>query len=227
MIDPNNVYNVRAVEKNENGFSNIYTSVYYYKLSKEHRMETLSPLIAALGMDLQDNIGPQYEKANVVVEGITDSMYLTAMMNYLAISDEKRPSIIPCAGASNVNRVVSILVGWGCNFKVVLDYDKEGYAEYKKIVKDTHLTDNSNVLFVNLQTATDVNMVKANSATIESLICSVDNDKLSTKYDGTDETKTLAAKEFMDRVSNGDIVPSQETCDNFENLFVALGIKRR
>lgn len=224
MINPNNVYNVRAVEKNENGFTNIYTSVYYYKINKKHRLETLSPLITALGMDLQDNIGPQYEKTNVVVEGITDSMYLTAMMNYFKVNDVDRPSIIPCAGVGNVNRVVSILIGWGCNFKAVLDYDEEGYNEYKRIVKDTNLTDDNNVYFVNLKTATDVNVVKKNRATIETLISSEDNDKLSTKYDGTDETKTLAAKEFMDRVSNGDIIPSKETCENFKILFVALGI---
>ena len=224
MINPNNVYNVRAVEKNENGFTNIYTSVYYYKINKKHRLETLSPLITALGMDLQDNIGPQYEKTNIVVEGITDSMYLTAMMNYFKVDDVDRPSIIPCAGVGNVNRVVSILIGWGCNFKAVLDYDEEGYNEYKRIVKDTNLTDDNNVYFVNLKTATDVNVVKKNRATIETLISSEDNDKLSTKYDGTDETKTLAAKEFMDRVSNGDIIPSKETCENFKILFVALGI---
>ena len=48
--------------------------------------------------------------------------------------------------------------------------------------------------------------------------------KLFNKYDGSNDTKTLAAKEFLDRVPSGEIVPSQETVGNFRRLFSALGI---
>ena len=62
------------------------------------------------------------------------------------------------------------------------------------------------------------------SATTESLVSNKDNEKLFNKYDGTKNTKSLAAKEFLDKVTNGEIIPSQETIDNFKNLFIALGI---
>ena len=225
MIDANNVFNVRAIEKGEDGLSSIFRSIYNHKLSDKSKLETLSPLIEAFGMDLKDNIGPQYEKNNVVVEGVTDCMYITAMLNYFKVDDADRPNIIPCAGVDNVNLVVSILIGWGCEYRVVVDYDNQGYTQYELIVRKSGLSDDGIVFFVNLKTANQRSDVKPpNNETTESLIASEDNDKLFNKYDGTGDTKTLAAKEFLDKVSCGEIVPSQETADNFRRLFSALGI---
>ena len=225
MINNNNVYNVRAVEKDKNGNSNIHKSIYSHQLSEKSKLETLSPLIEAFGMDLKDNIGPQYIKNNIIVEGVTDNMYLTAMMKYFNISEENQPNIIPCAGVNNVNLVASILIGWGCNFKIVLDHDPQGFSEYKVITQKTSLLDDNIVFFVNLKKPEKEKDVKGeNSATTESLISNEDNEKLFNKYDGTKSTKPLAAKEFLDRVSNGEIIPSVKTCENFKKLFVALGL---
>lgn len=225
MINASNVFYVRAIEKGEDGLSCIYRSIYNHKLSNKSKVETLSPLIEALGMDLKDNIGPQYEKTNIVVEGITDCMYITAMMNYFDMAEAERPNIIPCAGVDNVNLVISILIGWGCRFKAVLDFDNQGYSQYDLIVSRTDLADSTVVHFVNLKTANQRADVKPpNNETMESLIAPEDNDKLFNKYDGTNDTKTLAAKEFLDKVSSGAIVPSQETVDKFKRLFAALGI---
>lgn len=225
MIDSNNVFSVRAVEKNANGFTNIFRSIYNHKLSKESKLETLSPLIQAFGMDLKDNIGPQYEKVNIVVEGVTDCMYMTAMLKYFNIDDEKKPNIIPCVGVDSVHLLVSILIGWGCEYKVVVDYDTQGYNQYKKITTKSGLADAANVIFVNCKFANNEHDVKgANKATTESLIAEEDNNKLMNKFDGTNDTKTLAAKEFMDRVLNGNIIVTEVTASNFKKLFIALGI---
>lgn len=82
-------------------------------------------------MDIKYNIGPQFEKMNVIVEGVTDGMYLTAMMHYLSVDEAKRPNIIPCVGVDAVHLMVSILIGWGCNYKVVVDYDTQGYLSIR------------------------------------------------------------------------------------------------
>ena len=225
MINTANVFNVRAVEKDKNGYSNIYRSIYNHKLSKESKLETLSPLIEAFGMNISDNIGPQYGKVNVVVEGITDCMYLTAMMHVLGIEEDQKPNIVPCAGVDNVNLVVSILFGWGCQYKVVVDYDAQGYSQYKKLTHKSGLMESSNICFVNCKTANNEQDVKGtNKATTEFLIAEEDNDKLVNRFDGTNDTKTLAAKEFMDKVLNKEIEVSQTTIENFKKLFVCLGI---
>lgn len=225
MIDNNNVYNIRAVEKDEYGNSKIYKSIYNHQLSEKSKMETLSPLIEAFGMELRYNIGPQCTQNNVIVEGVTDAMYFTAMLNYFNVSEDKRPHIIPCAGVNNINHVASILTGWGCNFKVVLDHDTQGFSEYKLITQKTSLLDENIVFFVNLEKPEKEQDVKdEKSATTESLVSNVDNEKLFNKYNGTKNTKSLAAKEFLDKVTNGEIIPNQETIDNFKNLFITIGI---
>lgn len=225
MIDNNNVYNIRAVEKDEYGNSKIYKSIYNHQLSEKSKMETLSPLKEAFGMELRYNIGPQYTQNNVIVEGVTDAMYFTAMMNYFNVSEDKRPHIIPCAGVNNINHVASILTGWGCNFKIVLDHDTQGFSEHKLMTQKTFLLDENIVFFVNLKKPEKEQDVKGErSATTESLVSNKDNEKLFNKYDGTKNTKSLAAKEFLDKVTNGEIIPSQETIDNFKNLFISLGI---
>ncbi len=225
MIDGSNIFNVRAVEKGVDGLSKIFRSIQSYNLTKETRVETLTPLTQALGMDLKYNIGPQYDKLNVVVEGVTDCMYITAMMEHLDIEEEKRPNILPCVGVDAVHLIVSILIGWGCEYKVVVDYDTQGYNEYKKITQKSDLTDVSRVFFVNCKSANSENDVKGeNRATTESLVAAEDNDKLANKYDGTTATKTLAAKEFMDKVLSGELAVSETTKNNFMQLFVALGI---
>ena len=225
MIDSNNVFNIRAVEKTDKGFSKVFKSIYNHQLSRKSKLETLSPLIEAFGMDLKYNIGPQHEVLNVVVEGVTDSMYFTAMLMYLGVETTNFPNIIPCAGVDNVNLVVSILIGWGCDYRVVLDYDKQGYSQYKKLVLKSMLSDNSKVFFVNLKTAeSEKDVQKPNAFTTEFLVAPCDNDKLVNKYDGTDSTKALAAKEFLDKVSKKEITLSQDTVNAFKNLFLALGI---
>ena len=225
MINSDNIFNVRAVEKGTDGLSKIFRSIHCYNLCKETRLETLTPLTQALGMDLRHNIGPQNNKLNIVVEGVTDCMYFTAMMHYLEIEEDKRPYIIPCVGVDAVHLVVSILIGWGCEYRVVVDYDPQGFNQYKKITQKSSLTDSANVFFVNCKEANAEQDVKGeNRETTESLIDSIDNEKLTNRYDGTNDTKTLAAKEFMDKVMNGELVPSECTVKNFKKLFIALGI---
>ena len=74
MINGDNIFNVRAVEKGEDALSKIFRSIHSYNLNKETRVETLTPLTKALGMDLKYNIGPNNGKLNVIVEGVTDCM---------------------------------------------------------------------------------------------------------------------------------------------------------
>src|SRR5699024_9921959 len=80
MIDANNLLNVRVVEKENDGNTVIYKSSYDQRLSSESKMETLSPLVKAIGADLRFNLGPQFSNQNIITEGITDYMYLHAML---------------------------------------------------------------------------------------------------------------------------------------------------
>ena len=223
MIDSNNIINVRAIEKDEKGYTNIYNTAYDNKLNSVSKRETLSPLVQAIGADLRFNIGPQGEKLNIVTEGITDYMYYTAMLYYFDIPEEKMPYIIPAVGAGNVNVIVSILIGWGCDFKVILDYDKAGFVECEKLIENLNMKINKDIFFVNCKETYD-NKDKESykySEFVETLISDEDKSKFSISYL---DNKTMAAKEFYDKVKCKSIDLSDETVNNFKRLFTYMNV---
>ena len=223
MIDSNNIINIRAIEKDERGHTNIYNTAYDNKFNSVSKRETLSPLIQAIGADLRFNIGPQAEKLNIVTEGITDYMYYTAMLYYFNIPEEKMPYIIPAVGAGNVNVIVSVLIGWGCDFKVILDYDKAGFVECEKLVDNLNLEINKDIFFVNCKATYDNKdkEVYKYSQFVESLISDEDKSKFSISYL---DNKTMAAKELYDKVKCKSVHLSDETVNNFKKLFACMEV---
>ena len=181
----------------------------------------MTPLLKAIGADIKYNLGPRLDKVNIVTEGITDYMYFTAMLDYLGVEEEQRPYILPSVGAGNVNALVSILIGWGCNYKVVLDYDKAGVIECNKLIDSLNLRLNHEVFFINCKDKPLEKEYIRNPEFVESLISEEDKNKLSVRYE---VNKTMAAKEFYDKVIDKEIVLSDETINNFRRLFVNLSI---
>lgn len=223
MIDSNNIINIRAIEKDEKGHTNIYNTAYDNKLNSVSKRETLSPLIQAIGADLRFNIGPQGEKLNIVTEGITDYMYYTAMLYYFNVEEEKMPYIIPAVGAGNVNVIVSVLIGWGCDFKVILDYDKAGFVECEKLIENLNLKINEDIFFVNCKNTYDNKdkEIYKYAEFVETLISEEDKNKFSISYI---DNKTMAAKEFYDKVKSKSVNLSRETINNFKQLFEIMGV---
>lgn len=223
MIDSNNIINIRAIEKDERGNTNIYNTAYDNKLNATSKRETLSPLVQAIGADLRFNIGPQGEKLNIVTEGITDYMYYTAMLYYLNVPEEKMPYIIPAVGAGNINVIVSILIGWGCDFKVILDYDKAGFVECDKLIENLNLRINEDIFFVNCKNSYDNKDkdIYKKGEFVETLISDEDKNKFNISYI---DNKTMAAKEFYDKVKSKSINLSYETVNNFKKLFTIMEV---
>lgn len=224
MINDENILNIRAVQKDEGGLTSIYNSVYDSKIDKTSKKETLSPLLNAIGTSMKYNIGPNVCKNNVITEGITDYMYIKAMLLYLKIKENRVPYIIPSTGAGNVDKIASILLGWGYDFIALVDYDEAGYNCIKKLKSELGLELNKNVFYINCESSFK-SILKDDYKTMESLISKEDNDKLEIPYNKEDSTtKKLSAKNFFDKVSSSDIVLTQETLDNFSRLFKTIGI---
>lgn len=213
MIDNDNLIGIRALEKLD-GITHIINSVYGSNLGN---MDTLTPLLNAIGLDLKYNLGPSLMKKNLIVEGITDYMYISAMMKYMNLGEY---NIIPSIGAGSVDKIASILFGWGCKFKIILDHDAAGHGQAKKLEEGLGLKLNTDYVYVNSANNYEKGIVK----TIESLVSEEDNNKLQFKYDCSNsiKTKKIAAKCFYDAVINKDIILSAETINNFDRLFKLL-----
>lgn len=221
MINEDEILKIRAVQKNDKEITEIYNNVYDQNLSKVSKMDTLSPIIQAIGADMKFSIGNMDKTRNIITEGITDYMYISAIMIYLNVKD--KPYIIPSAGVANINRIASILLGWGCEFKIIVDYDNAGNKEYKQLNKKLCLELNKDVFYVNLENYKE-RIEEENWKTIESLIDEKDFKKLENKLDGTDEMKKLVAKEFYDKVRENNIELEEKTINNFKLLLRALDI---
>ncbi len=220
MIDNNSVMNVRAIQKMGNGNTGIYRNAYDPNLSGDSKMETLTPLVNALGLDLKFNLGPSSSKLNIITEGISDSIFLRAMMNYFGISET--PHVIATCGASNIKNIALILSGWGHNYLALYDADREGLKEYKKL-KECLGEDIKRVArFVTGGYELDELEAKEKPKTIESLIAESDMRKLFSKNEGN-ISKAWEAKAFAKRIEEG-AKPEDKTIENFKILFESMGI---
>lgn len=222
MIDGENILNVRVVEKDNSGNTVIYRNSYDQRLSSKSKMETLSPLIKAIGADLKFNLGPQLSKLNIITEGITDYMYVKALIHHLSV--EEPPNIIPSAGVENINRIASILLGWGCEFKILLDYDFAGRKEYKVLTERLDPSLEKNIIFVNSKNQPSLEDMKLSPKTIENLISEKDFNKMTIKLSKNGDNKVLVAKEFYDKVISGEIQLEEKTVETFKNIFKKLEI---
>ena len=96
--------------------------------------DTLSPLITAMGIHSVNSL-ISADRKNVLVEGVTDHYYFSAFRKLLNKSDKL--FFIPACGVNNVPSLASVLIGWGFNFKAVLDQDpRSGRKAYSLLKKE-------------------------------------------------------------------------------------------
>ena len=216
MINQNKLGNVRAVIKTDGSSSICELS----QLQSKNGLPdaALSPICDALGFDLRYNIGPTFDRLNVLVEGITEYYYLEAMCCSCGLPDSVIPNILPCGGAGKIGSVLSILVGWGCKYCLLFDNDKAGRDAVKSLKKELGDLVEGKMFFV-----TDGEQ----DGSIESLIVTSDIQAVKelNHYDAsTPVGKKIIAKAFHIMVTGGRFTPSEATRKNFYDLFVKLGI---
>lgn len=208
MLNVNSFEQVRTVQK-ENYISKIRTV--YSAVEGQSCLETISPITQAMGCFLMNDLAPHAQRCNIIVEGIIDYYYLKAMLHFLNIEESARPYILPACSVDNTPHLVSILMGWGYRFKVLLDNDRQGQNAYKRIEKILTEDTPRFVFYIH----------DDSGSTVESLM------KYETKYKFDDVSKTVIAKRFMNDVLKGEHIPAEETINNFKNLFFKLGISEK
>jgi len=99
---------------------------------KNQTLDMLSPIITAMGLVRVDFCN---DKLNIVLEGITDKFYMEAFT--ILLGKEDKYNFIPASGADNIKHVVSILLGWGHDFKIIHDKKQTVYNKLKKVFFQT------------------------------------------------------------------------------------------
>jgi predicted ATP-dependent endonuclease of OLD family len=131
LIETDKLERIRLVEKlGEKG------TVIQNKIHAASDKETLTPILTAIGLELNQGISNVDRIDNVIVEGASDYYYLNAFREILGA---KGPNFISGGGAGNMPFVGTILQGWGC--KVVYLYDSDqGYKDATKNLKSKWVT---------------------------------------------------------------------------------------
>lgn len=231
MIDTNSLNKVRTVYETQDG-TVISDSI------QEKDPNTLFPLQAALGYDLAQNLF--VSKKNLLVEGISDLIYLSIISNLLQDNDrvglDADITIVPIGGADKVASFISLLRGNKLKMVCLLDTFTNQSAEKrlnnmvtKKIIRE------SNILFYH-------DILNSEYADIEDLFKKEDYINL---YNGAFESNVdinivengpilsqlkklnngsfnhyIPANYLAKNINNVDI--SEETLENFEKLFKTI-----
>lgn len=208
MIDARKLYQIRAIE-NKKISTIIHNTVNGDKIEGSSKKETLSPLLHAIGMSLNANLGINPDRINVITEGITDAIYLNAMADYF---NESHFAFIASIGAGNTPLLASILSGWGESYKILLDGDKQGNIVFRTLSNKYHMKDKIIKL--------DDILKDVSNPTIESLItkhdfnsCDIDCASLN-----DNSNKKIAAQTFANYIYDRKIL-SEQTKENFKLLF--------
>ena len=95
--------------------------------------DALSPVRSAMGLITLDTTALVGSKKTVVVEGITDYYYLSAILRANGITNV---ALVPSAGVSQIPNIYSILSGWGVQAAVIVDDDSAGTRALNLIKKE-------------------------------------------------------------------------------------------
>lgn len=209
MIDETYVDKIRGIYKDENGFTKVLNNVYSNK-QLPSKNETLSPLLNAIGMDMGQNIGLDTNFKNIIVEGITDAIYLRAYNEKYKKDSYK---FIASIGADNIISIIKILLGWGYEYTAIFDGDTKGKRCKQKL--DGNGINNYFLLS---------DIFEEENFEIENLIVEDDYKKLG--YDKNfareNDNKKIVACAFRDSLlmnKDDKFDLSEETKKNFEKLF--------
>lgn len=134
LIDGDHIHRIRPVTEDETGHSRISVD------SWPQDRETIFPLQAAAGYAMVR--GLFQHKKNVLVEGMSDYLYLHALnLQCHAIGRQGLPEdiyITPCGGTKLVGHIASLFLGQEVRPIVLLDGDDAGRARRDALMKELY-----------------------------------------------------------------------------------------
>lgn len=217
---------LRLIYHDQNEGTKINTLPQMASKGTKQSLDALSPIVTAMGLANMSCMNLSNNK-NVIVEGVTDKYYLEAFANLLNIQLEH--NIIPSAGHDNIKHIANVLLGWGYDFKVIIDGgegNRPKEAKTEKLIKEKLFAFNNEAAREKIKRLTQCaiedcftvqdfnNYVKPED--VESR--DISNSALA-KQEGK---KELWARLFIEKVNNGELAVSnfeQATLDNFKEIL--------
>lgn len=212
MIDKEDLLSIRALIKDDDGYSHIHNKITTIPTNEKSRYDTITPILYALGCDAAYDMGPSDSECNIITEGITDYYCL---IGYSESTDNKmKYKIIPSNGANDVTSIAAILFGWGCNFVILLDQDDKGRSIYQSL-EDTNSPFIDKVIFANSSKTCD----KSINFEIENIFSDEDREKFGFKKSDYKEKKYNYVTDMLTKIKCKEEKYDSTTIDNFSSLL--------
>lgn len=212
MIYEDKLYRSRLIIKDDKGNSNIANKYYSLPHKMGSKTETLTPILTAMGISNYNILSLDNKKCSIITEGISDYNYIKG---YLKIKKNNNIyNIIPSVSVDNINNIASIFIGWGCNFKVILDQDNSGRKQYK-LLKNKLTIDSSNIVFIDGETLP----IEKKKFTIEDVFSDSDKNKIGINSEDYNNEKAFYSLEALKKIENGEFEYDKETIERFDKIF--------
>ena len=179
--------------------------------------ETLTPIMTAIGLSINEGIHSVDKHYNVIVEGMSDVYYLRAFSKIIGI---EKYNFVYGGSSSKLGSIGSILNGWGCKTIYLLDNDKVSKKNDSaiKLAEEWHIEPDF-ILKVKdiIGTIEDVftqNEYKEKVLESPDITIETTNGEYAKKTD-----KVLKAKVFLNKIEKEKIELEIETLKNINSLF--------
>lgn len=192
LIEPEKLDRLRLVQKHETRGT--------YVENKIHAVadkETLTPILTAIGLELNQGIVGGDKVDNVVVEGPSDYFYLTAFSEFF---NEFNGKFVSGGSSGNMPKIGTILQGWGCRVIFLYDNDK-AFKDAQNSIKKDWLTINKELLTpLNIDGAIEDIFTKEEFAEILGIHPETIAEKNSNYMKATRRDKVLPSRIYLQKV---------------------------
>lgn len=217
LIDADNLQRIRLIEKSEDSKNTRIEN----NFNKGSDYDTLTPIIAKIGLDLSKTLTFSTEM-NILLEGVSDYYYLTSILNYLKKKEKYEfPSsfgFIPAIGHTQISHLISIIIGWGLDYLILLD--KKGTKKtYNRLIREG--IDELRIILVG---ETDKDSIEDLFSDKDKKKYNLDDFSSNKKKTHVEEklSKSLIAKQFAQKTLDDDFELTKITQGNFKKLFETI-----
>lgn len=218
LIEAEKLERVRLVQKNEERGTYVEN-----KLHAVSDKETLTPILTAIGLELNQGIVGANQVDNVIVEGPSDYFYLTA---FREIIGGLQANFISGGSSGNMPKIGTILQGWGCRVIYLYDNDQAFKDAQRSIKKDWLTISKEWLLGLNVDGSIEDVFSKEEFASIIGVSAEIITEKNSAFMKTNKRDKVLPARMFLQKVRVGEIPQfSEKTVITVKALLADLTSK--
>ncbi|MCG2726655.1 MAG: ATP-binding protein [Elusimicrobia bacterium] len=182
--------------------------------------DSLSPLITAMGIHSIQSV-LDTRRLNVVVEGISDHYYFSALKKLLG--KDERLYFLPACGVNNIPNLVSVLIGWGCNYKAVFDDDPQSGRRAYNLLKNEFYEKDDVLAHEHILKIPDCNGIEDifDPKDFYKFILNESFPRAGTKENSklAEGKKELLARLFLEKIDNGEVTLNKESVKKITEVF--------